>query len=92
MVRVHSNDIDGMLVQDPAVRMVQVTEAALGRFAEELQDEFDNGGVVVEQTEQINKAAHNRLYKCEQLLDSCQVDALDNTLRKQQRFKSYFVK
>jgi hypothetical protein len=40
-----------MLVQDPAVGLAEVAEAALGGLAEEFENELDDRGVIVKQAE-----------------------------------------
>ena len=79
VVRVHPDHCHRVLVQNAAVGVAEVTEAPLGAFAEQLQNEFDDGGVVVEEAEQVDHAAKNRVEEGEQLLHGGQVDALNNT-------------
>ena len=79
VVRVHPDHCQRVLVQNAAVGVAEVTEAPLGAFAEQLQNEFDDGGVVVEEAEQVDHAAKNRVEEGEQLLHGGQVDALNNT-------------
>ena len=56
MVGVHADDGHGVLVQDSAVGLAKVAEAALGCLAEEFQNEFDNRRIIMKQTKQINQA------------------------------------
>lgn len=64
--------------QHPAVRLAEVADAAFGGLAEELEDEFDDRRVVVEEAEQVDHAAKDGLKEVEQLMHGRHVNALDH--------------
>jgi len=78
VLRVHPDDGHRVLVQHPAVRLAEVADAAFGGLAEELEDEFDDRRVVVEEAEQVDHAAEDGLKEVEQLMHGRHVNALDH--------------